>query len=124
MPLFIAMVITKFLMEIDAETDNRFNMPTDKDFKYIFYQCNDLLLSKNVATLSIRHSKIVEDYVAIEEIQNRNFQHLIESLICRVENNTYKFQVKTIKEPSLLRKMEKQSQNDKASLRLHISVYS
>ena len=121
MPLFITMVITKFLMEIDAETDNRCNMPTDKDFKYLFYQCNDLLLSKNVATLSI---KIVEDYVAIEEIQNRNFEYLTESLICRVENNTYKFQVKTIKEPSLLRKMEKQSQNDKAKLRLHISVYS
>ena len=45
--------------------------------------------------------------VAIEEIKNRNLQYLIESLISRVENVTSIYQVKTINESGLLKKMEK-----------------
>ena len=45
--------------------------------------------------------------VAIEEIKNRNLQYLIESLISRVENVTSIYQVKTINESGLLKKIEK-----------------
>ena len=90
--------ITGILRRIDAETDDRFDMLTNKNVKYFFYQYNDFLLSKNLPTISIRHSKIVEDYVAIEEIQNINWQYLIESLISRIEEENNDFRLKTKKE--------------------------
>ena len=76
--------ITEFLMGIDVETDNRFDMLTNKNVKYLFYRYNDFLLSKNLPTISIRHSKIFENYNAVEEIQSRSWQYLIKSLISRV----------------------------------------
>ena len=90
--------ITGILRRIDAETNDRFDMLTNKNVKYFFYQYNDFLLSKNLPTISIRHSKTVEDYVAIEEIQNINWQYLIESLISRVEEENNDFRLKTKKE--------------------------
>lgn len=39
--------IMEFLIGIDAETDNRFNMLMNKNAKYLFYRYNDFLLSKN-----------------------------------------------------------------------------
>ena len=59
-------------MGIDAETDDRFDMLSNKNVKYLLYRCNDFLLSKNLSTILIRHSEIVEDYVVIEEIHNKN----------------------------------------------------
>ena len=58
--------MTEFLIGIDAEADNRFDMLMNKNAEYLFYRYNDFLLSKNLQTISIRHSKIVEDYVATE----------------------------------------------------------
>ena len=69
--------------------------------------CNDFLLSKNLSTISIRHTVKLLRIVAIEEIKNKNLQYLIESLISRVENVTSIYQVKTINESGLLKKMEK-----------------
>lgn len=96
--------ITEFLIGIDAETDNRFNMLMNKNAKYLFYRYNDFLLSKNRQTISIRHSKIVEDYVAPVAIQNKKWQYLIESLISRVEDDNQEFRLKTVTELSLLKK--------------------
>ena len=56
-------------MGIDADTDDRFDILTNKSVKYFFYWYNDFLILKNLPTSSIRYSKIDEDYVAIEEIQ-------------------------------------------------------
>ena len=84
-------------MEIDAKADDRFDMLTNNNVKYLFYWYNDFLLSRNLPIISISHSKIVGDCVAFEEISNRNWQYLIEFLISRVENDTYEFQLKTIK---------------------------
>ena len=108
--------IIEFLMGIDAETDDRFDILTNKSVKYLFYRYNDFLLSKNLPTISIRHSKIVENYVAIKEIQNRNCQYLIKSLISRVEEENNDFILKTIKDSGLLKKIEK-------NYRLAICVY-
>ena len=65
------------------------------------------MLSKSLPTVSIRHSKIVEDYVAIKEIQSRYWQYLIESLISRVENDDQEFRLKTNEDSSFLKKMGK-----------------
>ena len=56
-------------MGIDADTDDRFDILTNKSVKYLFYWYNDFLILKNLPTSSIRYSKIDEDYVAMEEIQ-------------------------------------------------------
>ena len=58
-----------FLMVIDGDTDDRFDILTNKSVKYFFYRYNDFLILKNLPTSSIRYCKIDEDYVAIEEIQ-------------------------------------------------------
>ena len=91
-------------MGIDAETDNRFDMLTNNNVNYLFYQYSDFLLSKDLPTISIKHSKIVEDYVAIEKIQNRIWQYLIKSLISRVEEVNNDFRLKTEKDLGLLKK--------------------
>ena len=94
-------------MGIDAETDNRFDMLTNNYVNYLFYQYSDFLLSKGLPTISIKHSKIVEDYVAIEKIQNRIWQYLIKSLISRVEEENNDFRLKTKKDLGLLKQNRK-----------------
>ena len=99
--------LKKFLMGVDSETDDKFDMLTNKIIKYLFYQHIDFLLLKNLPTVLIRDRKIVDDYIAIEEIQNRNWQYLIESLISRVEDENQEFRLKANKDSNLLKKKEK-----------------
>ena len=42
--------LTEFLKGIDAEADDRFDMLTNKNVKYLFYGYNDFLLSKGLPT--------------------------------------------------------------------------
>lgn len=46
--------ISNFLKGIDCETDDMFDMLTNKNAKYFFYWYNDFLLSKSLPTISIR----------------------------------------------------------------------
>lgn len=62
----------------------------------------------------------MEDYAAVEKIQNRNWQYLIELLIVRVEDDSREFQAKTNKESTLVKKIKN---NSRTSRRVYDSTY-
>ena len=54
---------------------------TFKSTKYLLYRFNDLLESTVQPIILIKHSKITDDYIAAEEIQNQNWQYFIERVL-------------------------------------------
>ena len=77
--------LREFLAGIDADTDARFYTLPNQNMKYLFYRHNDFLLSRGLSPGEVRHTKLSADEVVLEELQSRNWQHLIESLIYKVE---------------------------------------
>ena len=51
-----------------CRSHDRFDALTNKNVKCLFIRQNDFLLSKDLPTVSIRHSKIFEDRVTLEKI--------------------------------------------------------
>ena len=54
---------------------------TFKNTKYLLYRFNDLLESTGQPIILIKHSKVTDDYIAAEEIQNQNWQYFIERVL-------------------------------------------
>ena len=54
---------------------------TFKNTKYLFYCFNDLLESSGQPVIKIKLSKVTDDYIAAEEIQNQNWQYFIERVL-------------------------------------------
>ena len=63
--------LTEFLQGIDAETEDRFDTLTNKNFKYLFLRYNKFLISRDLPTAFIRHGRIASDMTVLEEVQNR-----------------------------------------------------
>ena len=76
-----------FLDDIDNETVEKFSLSAHKNVKYLFYKFNDYLLFNGLNTVPVRHSKINENEIVMEEIQNRDSQYLAESVIKLVEHD-------------------------------------
>ena len=51
------------------------------------YKFNNYLLFNGLNTVPVRHWKINENKIVMEEIQNRDWQYLVESVIKLVEHN-------------------------------------
>ena len=51
---------------------------TFKNAKYLLYRFNDLLESTGQSIILIKRSKVTDDYIAAEEIQNQNWKYFIE----------------------------------------------
>ena len=79
--------LKEYLAGIDADTDACYDTLTNKNIKYLSYRYNDFLLSRGLSPGEIRHSKLSADKIVMEELQNRNWQYLIESLIYKVEKD-------------------------------------
>ena len=78
--------IREFLDDLASDTIDRFDMLANKNIKYLFYKYNDFLLWKSLPALFLRHAKLIEDKVVLEELQNRDCQYLIENLISSIKN--------------------------------------
>ena len=65
----------------DAYEKTKLDLLTFKNTKYLFYRFNDLLESSGQPIIKIKHSKVTDDYIAAEEIQNQNWQYFIERVI-------------------------------------------
>ena len=76
-----------FLDDVDNETVKKFDFFVHKNVKYLFYKFKDYLLFSGLNTVPVRHSKINEHKIVREEIQNRDWQYLVESVIKLVEHN-------------------------------------
>ena len=53
---------------IDAENDGKYELLTNKNLKYLFYDYNDFLLMKNIETLRVRHKKISQDFFRLAKL--------------------------------------------------------
>ena len=58
-----------------------------KNVKYLFYKFNNYILFNGLNTVPVRHSKINENKIVMEEIQNKDWQYLVESVIKLVEHD-------------------------------------
>ena len=56
----------------------------DNDF---FYKFNDYLLFNRLNTVPVRHSRRNENKIVMEEIQNRDWQYLVQLVIKLVEHD-------------------------------------
>ena len=65
----------------DAYEKTKLDLLTFKNTKYLLYRFNDLLESTGQPIILIKHSKVTDDYIAAEEIQNQNWQYFIERVI-------------------------------------------
>ena len=63
-----------------AKQDDKQDILTNKNSKYIFYKFNDSLATIGELVKAVRHSKITQDDVAIEVIQNQNWPYFVETL--------------------------------------------
>ena len=54
---------------------------TFKNAKYLLYRFNDLLESTGQSIILIKRSKVTDDYIAAEEIQNQNWKYFIERVL-------------------------------------------
>lgn len=78
--------IRKYLGGIDAQNYNKYDFLTNKNSKVLFYRYNDLLMMKNIEPIKVRRPKIPEDFIGFIEIQERDWQYLIEKPISRAES--------------------------------------
>ena len=78
-------------------------MLTLKNTKYLVYRFNDMLKSTDQLMIKIRHSKVTDDYLAAEEIQNQNWQHFIERVIEVCKSKEIDSTIKNLKTFCLLR---------------------
>ena len=60
--------IKYFMDNIDADTVDRFDFFTNKNVNYLFYRFNEYLLFRSQPTVPMRHSKISENKIVLEEV--------------------------------------------------------
>ena len=65
----------------DAYEKTKLDLLTFKNTKYLLYRFNDLLESTGQPITLIKESKVTDDYIAAEEIQNPNWQYFIERVL-------------------------------------------
>ena len=61
--------LTEFLASLDADTDARLDILTNKNIKYLFYRYNDFLLSRGLELSDIVHTKLSADEIVMERLE-------------------------------------------------------
>ena len=69
--------------------DQKYDVLTNKNSKYLFYRFNDYLEHIFEPIKPVRHSVISDDDLALEVIQNENWQYFIETILtaCKTNND-------------------------------------
>ena len=73
--------ITSIGNNYDSHEKTKFDLLTLKNTKFLVYRVNDTLKSTGQPMINIKHSKVTDDYLAAEEIQNQNWQYFLERVI-------------------------------------------
>ena len=61
-----------FIDDVDNETVENFDIFANQNVNYLFYQFNDYLPFNGLNKVPVRHSKINENEIVMEEIQNKD----------------------------------------------------
>ena len=67
--------------------DQKYDILTNENSKYLFYWFNDYLEHILEPIKSVRHSVITDDDLALEVIQNENWQYFIETILTACKTN-------------------------------------
>ena len=73
--------IRKYLPRINEVDDDKFDVLTNKNSKYLFHLFNKYLEDKNKPRQFIRHNVISDDNYAMKELQNKNWPYFINCII-------------------------------------------
>ena len=71
-----------YIKEVLANiTDDRYDMNSNSTSKFLFYHFNTFRQAQGKSFLEIRHSVIADDDYAFKNLQNKNGQYFIETLL-------------------------------------------
>ena len=94
-----------FLDDADNKTVEKLDF-AHKNVKDLFYKFNDYLLFNGLNTVPVRHSKINENEIVMEEIQNKDWKYLVESVIKLAENNKSRLEPLPKAERKIIKRMK------------------
>ena len=77
----------KYLVNIKDVDDEKYDMLTNKRFRFLFYHFNDYLKQINELTKPVRHSVVLNDETALEILQSKNWQYFIERILKVCQSN-------------------------------------
>ena len=69
------------LNAFEAQEKTKYDLFSFKNAKYLAHRFNDFQNSIGEPLIKIRHSVVTDNYLAVEEIQNQNWQYFIERII-------------------------------------------
>ena len=94
----------KYLVNIKDGEDEKYDMLTNKNSKFLFYHFNDCLKQINELTKPVRHNVVLNDKTALEILQNKNWQYFIERIleVCQSNNGGELNQLVNIKEVKII----------------------
>ena len=81
--------VTYFQWLTDAFSEskkNKLDIFTNKNSKFLFYHFNDYLQQNGDQIKKIKHSVVTQDYIAAEQIQDKNWKYFVESLLSFSKN--------------------------------------
>ena len=92
-----------------ASTKSKLDIFTNKNSKFLFYRFNDYLQQNGEEIKKIKHSVVTQDYIAAQEIQDKNWKYFVESILSLSEDATDKgypksFQLDTQENTLILKK--------------------
>ena len=85
--------VTYFQWLTDAFSEskkNKLDIFTNKNSKFLFYHFNDYLEQNGDQMKKIKHSIVTQDYIAAEQIQDKNWKYFVESVLSFSQNATDK----------------------------------
>ena len=77
----------EFLLKLNLKNNDRLDVLTNKNSKFLFYHFNDYLTRMNVPTKPVTHTSASNDHLAIEIIQRQNWQYFIERILEACQSN-------------------------------------
>ena len=94
--------LSEFLPAFNADADANLDTLTNKSIKYLFYRYNDYLVYKGFESSSIIHTKLSADKVVMDNLQNRDWQYLIESVIYKIQKDKDCYKIKTAEDSEMI----------------------
>ena len=97
--------ITQFLQNFNIDDQEKFDLLSFKNSKYLFYMFNGFVRLYGNPRYRLLHTRKMKDSVALEKIEDKNKQFLVGKLIQRVEfRNAYENRFET--KPQAVETME------------------
>ena len=73
-------------------TDDRYDMNSNSTSQFLFYNFITFRQAQGKSFLEIRHSVIADDDYALENLQNKNCQYFVETLLFAASNQLSEFE--------------------------------